>query len=143
MFYLRENMLYLREIIFANKLLASLKLNGCHNVDISDENIKIFMPNLEQMLDDMKMFQSTDELRLLFSCDINGDYTDLFKIINEIDPLVAEKENDELHITMDSSVANTFIDNDEYFPKEKMLELGKKMKPLMSKKEKVRIYAYN
>lgn len=136
-------MLYLREIIFVNKLLASLRLNGCHNVDISDENIKIFMPNLKQMLDDMKMFQSIDELRLLFSCDINEDYTDLSKIINEIDPLVAEKENDELHIIMDSSVANTFLENDEYFSQEKMLELGKKMKPLMSKKEKVKIYAYN
>ncbi len=139
-------MLYLREIIFVNKLLASLRLNGCHNVDISDENIKIFMPNmpnLKQMLDDMKMFQSIDELRLLFSCDINEDYIDLSRIINEIDPLVAEKENDELHIIMDRSVANTFLENDEYFSQEKMLELGKKMKLLMSKKEKVKIYAYN
>ncbi len=136
-------MLYNREIIFFEKLLAALKINDCRIVDISNENLTKFMPNLKKEVMDKNLLQSVDDLDLLFSCNIDGIYTDIHKIIDEIDPLIAEKKDDDLYIIMDEPLSKLILENEQnMFEKDKILDIGKTMKPQMEKKEKVKRYAY-
>ena len=102
-------MLYNREIIFFEKLLAALKINDCRIVDISNENLTKFMPNLKKEVMDKNLLQSVDDLDLLFSCNIDGIYTDIHKIIDEIDPLIAEKKDDDLYIIMDEPLSKLIL----------------------------------
>lgn len=136
-------MLYNREIIFFEKLLAALKINDCRIVDVSNENLTEFMPNLKKEVMDKNLLQSVDDLDLLFSCNIDGIYTDIHKIIDEIDPLIAEKKDDDLYIIMDEPLSKLILENEQnMFEKDKILDIGKTMKPQMEKKEKVKRYAY-
>lgn len=136
-------MLYNREIIFFEKLLAALKINDCRIIDISNENLTEFMPNLKKEVMDKNLLQSVDDLDLLFSCNIDGIYTDIHKIIDEIDPLIAEKKDDDLYIIMDEPLSKLILENEQnMFEKDKILDIGKTMKPQMEKKEKVKRYAY-
>lgn len=136
-------MVYNRERLFFEKLLASLKLNDCSLIDISDENIQKFMPILKAETISRKILQSVDDLDLLFSSNIDGLYTDIHKIIDGIDKLIAEQNNDELCIVMDHNLSELILEgNSEIFPKTQMMEIGSVMKNSMSKKEKVKSYAY-
>lgn len=134
-------MLYNREKIFFEKLLASLKLNGCNVIDISDENIQKFVPILKEETTNKGLLQSIDDLDLLFSSNINGIYTDIHKIIDKIDPLIAEKNNDELYIIMDNNLSLLILEGND-FPKKTMMDIGAVMKNSMLKKRKVKTYAY-
>lgn len=134
-------MLYNREKIFFEKLIASLKLNGCDVIDISDENIQKFVPILKEETINKGLLQSIDDLDLLFSSNINGIYTDIHKIIDKIDPLIAEKNNDELYIIMDNNLSLLILEGND-FPKKTMMDIGAVMKNSMLKKRKVKTYAY-
>ena len=139
-----DNMFYNRERIFFEKLLASLKVNGCDIVDISNDNIEKFMPLLKTEAINHGVLQSVDDLNLLFSCNIDGIYTDIHKIIDELDPLMAEKDNDNLYVIMDEHLSSLILEsNQKEFSKSKMMEIGSTMKEKMQKKEKVKINAYN
>lgn len=136
-------MIYLREKIFIEKLFAALKLNGCKRLDISYENISNVMPLLYKLIIDKKILNDLDELTLLFEENCNHEYTDIYKLIDNLDPLFAEREEDTLSIIVDNNLATQIIKTDSMFNEEDILDISNNIKSVFMKKNKVKELMFN
>ena len=137
-------MIYKKQMIFVNKLLAAFSLIDCKSIDISVENVNKFMPFLKREVIDKKMVNPVDELNLLFLKNIYDEYFDFYKILDYIDPVIAIKDNDDLNLILNEVLAEFLLEEDENnFKREKMLEIASRMQMLMEKKDdgKVKKYA--
>ena len=74
-------MIYLRERTFIEKLFAALQLSGCDKLDISEENISNIIPIIYKMLEERKVLNNLDELKLLFEETFDHKYIDIYKVI--------------------------------------------------------------
>lgn len=131
-------MVYLREKVFIEKLFAALQLNGCNELDISEENISNIMPIVYQFLIERKLFREMDELTLLFGENCAHKYTDIYIIINSLDPLFAEREDDVLYIIADKNLSKEIVRTDLMFKEEDIVDISNNIKTLISRKNKVK-----
>lgn len=139
-------MIYLRERLFIEKLFAALRLNDCDRLDISEDNINMIMPYLYELLQKKKMLNQIDELKLLFNEDFEHKYTDIYKVINNLDPLFAEINDDVLSIIVDKNLASEIIKTDSMFKMEDILDISENVKSKFKKKDKVKeikLHAFN
>lgn len=139
-------MIYLREKLFIEKLFAALRLNDCDRLDISEDNINMIMPYLYELLQKKKMLNQIDELKLLFNEDFEHKYTDIYKVINNLDPLFAEINDDVLSIIVDKNLASEIIKTDSMFKMEDILDISENVKSKFKKKDKVKeinLHAFN
>ena len=139
-------MIYLREKLFIEKLFAALCLNDCDRLDISEDNINMIMPYLYELLQKKKMLNQIDELKLLFNEDFEHKYTDIYKVINNLDPLFAEINDDVLSIIVDKNLASEIIKTDSMFKMEDILDISENVKSKFKKKDKVKeinLHAFN
>lgn len=139
-------MIYLRERLFIEKLFAALRLNDCDRLDISEDNINMIMPYLYELLQKKKMLNQIDELKLLFNEDFEHKYTDIYKVINNLDPLFAEINDDVLSIIVDKNLASEIIKTDSMFKMEDILDISENVKLKFKKKDKVKeinLHAFN
>lgn len=138
-------MIYTRQKLFIEKLLCALKLNGCKTLDISFENVSIFLPILEKELENRNMKYEEDELNLLFSKDIDENYFDFYRLIENMDSLICERYEDDLELIINSDSAILLLSDNVEFKKDEIMEVAEFMKPMMVKREKVKVMsnAYN
>ena len=139
-------MIYLRERTFIEKLFAALQLSGCDKLDISEENISNIIPIIYKMLEERKVFHNMDELKLLFEETYEHKYTDIYKVINSLDPLFAEREDDTLFIIGDKNLSREIVKTDLMFKEEDIVYISNGIKPLIRKNEKVKelkFHAFN
>ena len=121
------------------KLLCALRLNGCKTLDISFENISAFLPILEKKLIKRKLKQDEDELNLLFSKDMDQNYFDFYRLIENIDPLICERYEDNLELITNDDLATLLLSDESEFKKSEMMKVAEEMKNMMMKREKVKV----
>lgn len=139
-------MIYLRERKFIEKLFAALQLSGCDKLDISEENISNIIPIIYKMLEERKVLNNLDELKLLFEETYDHKYTDIYKVINSLDPLFAEREDDTLLLIGDKNLSKEMVKSDLMFKEEDIVYISNGIKPLIRKKDKVKglkFHAFN
>lgn len=136
-------MIYLRERKFIEKIFAALKLSGCERLDISYENISDVMPLLYQLIIEKHLLNDIDELNLLFEKNCNHEYTDIYKLIDNLDPLFAEREEDTLSIIVDNNLATQIIKTDSMFKEEDIIYISNNIKSIFKKKNKVKELMFN
>lgn len=139
-------MIYLRERTFIEKLFAALQLSGCDKLDISEENISNIIPIIYKMLEERKVLNNLDELKLLFEETFDHKYIDIYKVINSLDPLFAEREDDTLFIIGDKNLSKEMVKSDLMFKEEDIVYISNGIKPLIRKKDKVKelkFHAFN
>lgn len=139
-------MIYLRERKFIEKLFAALQLSGCDKLDISEENISNIIPIIYKMLEERKVLNNLDELKLLFEETFDHKYTDIYIVINSLDPLFAEREDDTLLLIGDKNLSKEMVKTDLMFKEEDIVDISDSIKPLIRKKDKVkelRFHAFN
>ena len=139
-------MIYLRERTFIEKLFAALQLSGCDKLDISEENISNIIPIIYKMLEEGKVLNNLDELKLLFEETFDHKYIDIYKVINSLDPLFAEREDDTLFIIGDKNLSKEMVKSDLMFKEEDIVYISNGIKPLIRKKDKVKelkFHAFN
>ena len=139
-------MIYLRERKFIEKLFAALQLSGCDKLDISEENISNIIPIIYKMLEERKVFHNMDELKLLFEETFDHKYIDIYKVINSLDPLFAEREDDTLFIIGDKNLSREIVKTDLMFKEEDIVYISNGIKPLIRKNDKVKelkFHAFN
>lgn len=139
-------MIYLRERTFIEKLFAALQLSGCDKLDISEENISNIIPIIYKMLEERKVLNNLDELKLLFEETFDHKYIDIYKVINSLDPLFAEREDDTLFIIGDKNLSREIVKTDLMFKEEDIVYISNGIKPLIRKKDKVKelqFHAFN
>lgn len=141
-----DKMIYLRERTFIEKLFAALQLSGCDKLDISEENISNIIPIIYKMLEERKVLNNLDELKLLFEETFDHKYIDIYKVINSLDPLFAEREDDTLFIIGDKNLSKEMVKSDLMFKEEDIVYISNGIKPLIRKKDKVKelkFHAFN
>lgn len=139
-------MIYLRERKFIEKLFAALQLSGCDKLDISEENISNIIPIIYKMLEERKVLNNLDELKLLFEETFDHKYIDIYKVINSLDPLFAEREDDTLLLIGDKNLSREIVKTDLMFKEEDIVYISNGIKPLIRKKDKVKelqFHAFN
>ena len=139
-------MIYLRERTFIEKLFAALQLSGCDKLDISEENISNIIPIIYKTLEERKVLNNLDELKLLFEETFDHKYIDIYKVINSLDPLFAEREDDTLFIIGDKNLSKEMVKSDLMFKEEDIVYISNGIKPLIRKKDKVKelkFHAFN
>lgn len=139
-------MIYLRERKFIEKLFAALQLSGCDKLDISEENISNIIPIIYKMLEERKVLNNLDELKLLFEETFDHKYTDIYKVINSLDPLFAERADDTLLLIGDKNLSKEMVKTDLMFKEEDIVYISNGIKPLICKKDKVKelqFHAFN
>ena len=139
-------MIYLRERKFIEKLFAALQLSGCTQLDISEENISNIIPIIYKMLEERKVLNNLDELKLLFQETLDHKYTDIYIVINSLDPLFAEREDDTLLLIGDKNLSKEMVKSDLMFKEEDIVYISNGIKPLIRKKDKVKelkFHAFN
>ena len=98
------------------------------------------------MLEERKVLNNLDELKLLFEETFDHKYIDIYKVINSLDPLFAEREDDTLFIIGDKNLSKEMVKSDLMFKEEDIVYISNGIKPLIRKKDKVKelkFHAFN
>ena len=139
-------MIYFREKLFIEKVFAALCLDDCDTLDISEENINAVIPLLNQLLIDKDILNETDELNLLFRKNCESKYTDVYSIIDNLDPLFVDVDGNDLFIIIDKNLAREIIKTDAMFKEDDILDISRNVKIQFKKKNKMKeltFYAFN
>ena len=139
-------MIYFREKLFIEKVFAALCLDGCDTLDISEENINVVIPLLNQLLIDKDILNETDELNLLFRKNCESKYTDVYSIIDNLDPLFVDVDGNDLFIIIDKNLAREIIKTDAMFKEDDILDISRNVKIQFKKKNKMKeltFHAFN
>lgn len=139
-------MIYFREKLFIEKVFAALCLDDCDTLDISEENINVVIPLLNQLLIDKGILNETDELNLLFRKNCESKYTDVYSIIDNLDPLFVDVDGNDLFIIIDKNLAREIIKTDAMFKEDDIFDISKNVKNQFKKKNKMKeltFHAFN
>ena len=121
-----------KERLFLYQLYASLYRCGLIKLDVSKETLKKLLPYLKSMLEEKQL----EELEPLFMIDEDGLYPNYLEVLNNMDPLLGKRDNNELVLCMDKETANIFNDDDVNY-------IGEKVAAYIKIKEKEKVFYEN
>lgn len=138
--------IYDREKQFFTNLLAALSIVGCKKVDICDNNLNKFMPLLRDKVNEEGMFNKktdVDALYFLFMKDVDGYYSDMIYLMNNVKSIALINEKDSsLDLIMDEKTALKILEK-RFFSTDSMMSIASQMLPIIEKSEKVKVYEIN